>query len=161
AVAVALAAASYATLTGFDYLAVRYAGHQLPYGKVALASFVSIAVGYPLGPAPLGTGAVRYFYYSRLGLGLEAFARLRLLIMATSILGKLGFAGLVLLYDPTLVAGWFSVDVSLVMGAAALALGSVALYVLMCARWRGEVRLGGWRFGLPSGATALAQVALG
>src|SRR5262249_13268085 len=95
AVAVALAAASYATLTGFDYLAVRYAGHQLPYGKVALASFVSIAVGYPLGPAPLGTGAVRYFYYSRLGLGLEAFARLVLLIMATSILGKLGFAGLV------------------------------------------------------------------
>jgi len=159
--AVVLTAASYATLTGFDYLGVRYAGHRLPYASVALASFVSVAVGYSLGPAPFGTGALRYFYYSRLGLGLEAFAKLVLLIMVTAMLAKLSFAGLVLLYDPSFAARWFAIDARVVQAVAAAALACVGLYVLLCATWRGAVRLWGWRFALPGAGMASAQVALG
>src|SRR5688500_12877199 len=36
------AAASYLCLTGFEYLALRYAGRPLPYRKAALASFTSL-----------------------------------------------------------------------------------------------------------------------
>jgi uncharacterized membrane protein YbhN (UPF0104 family) len=38
AAAAGFAAASYACLTGFDYLALRYAGRPLPYPRAALAS---------------------------------------------------------------------------------------------------------------------------
>src|SRR5690606_1118282 len=45
----AFAAASYLCLTGFDALAVRYAGRPLPYRRVALASFVSLTIGHNIG----------------------------------------------------------------------------------------------------------------
>jgi len=159
--AVAFAGASYVTLTGYDYIAARYAGARLPYGKVAVASFVSVGVGYPLGPAPLGTGVLRYFYYRRLGLGLEAFAKLALLVMVTAVLGKFSFASRVLLYDPAPAARWFHVDTTIVILAAALSLTGIALYVLTCLLWRRHVRIGAWSFALPPVPIAAAQVALG
>jgi len=161
ALAVVFAAASYVVLTGYDYIAARYAGAQLAYGKVAIASFVSVGVGYPLGPAPLGTGVLRYFYYRRLGLGLEAFAKLALLVMVTAVLGKFSFASLVLLYDPVPAARWLHVDTSIVIAAAVATLVGIALYVLACLLWRGRLHIGAWSFALPTVGIALAQVALG
>jgi glycosyltransferase 2 family protein len=152
---------SYLTLTGYDYIAVLYSGYRLPYRKVALASFVSVGLGYPLGPAPLGTGVVRYFYYSRLGLGLEAFTKLALLIMATAILGKFSFAGLVLLSDPSTTASWSGLDETVVKMLAAAALLGVGGYVLVSALWGLEIRIGPWRLVFPSLPLVLAQVALG
>jgi glycosyltransferase 2 family protein len=159
--AVAFAAASYITLTGYDYVASRYAGAQLPYRKVAVASFVSIGVGYPIAPAPLGTGVVRFFYYRRLGLDLEAFAKLALLVGVTAVLGKFSFAGLVLLYDPEPAASWFGVDTVLLTLAAVLSWIGIAVYVALCLLWRRQVRIGTWSFALPPAGIALAQVALG
>jgi uncharacterized membrane protein YbhN (UPF0104 family) len=158
---VLFASASYLTLTGYDYIAILYSGHRLPYRKVALASFVSVGLGYPLGPAPLGTGVLRYFYYSRLGLGLEAFTKLALLIMATAMLGKFSFAGLVLLFDPSTTAGWSGLDETVIKILAAAALLGVVGYVLISALSSLEVRIGSWRFFFPSVRLALAQVALG
>jgi glycosyltransferase 2 family protein len=161
AASAAFAAASYLTLSGYDYIAVRYAGEQLPYRKVAVASFVSVGVGYPLGPAPLGTGVLRYFYYTRLGVGLEAFAKLALLVMATSVLGKFSFTGLVLLYDPATAARLFRIDETIIIAAAAISLTGVVFYVGLCVLWRRRLRIGAWYFGLPDVRIALAQVALG
>jgi glycosyltransferase 2 family protein len=158
---VLFAAASYLTLTGYDYLAILYSGHRLSYRKVALASFVSVGLGYPLGPAPLGTGVLRYFYYSRLGLGLEDFTKVVFLIMATAMLGKFSFAGLVLLCDPSTTAGWSGLDETVVRILAAGALVGVAGYVLLSVMSCLEVRIGSWRFVFPSLGLALAQVALG
>jgi uncharacterized membrane protein YbhN (UPF0104 family) len=58
ALAFAFTAASYITLTGFDVLAVRYAGHPLPYWKVARASFISLSIGHNIGLAALSSGAI-------------------------------------------------------------------------------------------------------
>ena len=41
--------ASYAALTGYDWLALRYIGRRLPYSNVALTSFIATAVGHNLG----------------------------------------------------------------------------------------------------------------
>jgi uncharacterized membrane protein YbhN (UPF0104 family) len=158
---VLFAAVSYLTLTGYDYIATLYSGHRLPYRKVALASFISVGVGYSLGPAPLGTGVLRYFYYSRFGLGLEAFTKLALLIMVTAMLGKFSFAGLVLLCDPGTTAGWSGLDETVIRILAASTLIGIAGYVLVSAMSPLEVRIGSWRFAFPSLRLALAQVALG
>jgi uncharacterized membrane protein YbhN (UPF0104 family) len=155
------AAASYATLTGFDYLGVRYAGRRLSYSNVAMASFVSVAVGYSLGPAPLGTGALRYLYYSRLGLDLEAFAKVVSLVMVTAIIGKLSLAGVVLLCDSATAAAFFQIDEVWIRAGAVAALASLGLYILLCATWRGNIRVASWTLALPSPAIALSQVVLG
>jgi uncharacterized membrane protein YbhN (UPF0104 family) len=161
AFSVLFAAASYATLTGYDYIAVRYAGSQLPYRQVALASFVSLGVGYPLGPAPLGTGVLRYFYYTRLGVGLEAFTKLALLIMATAILGKFSFAALVLLHDASTAARWSGLGEPTIRMFAVLSLVGVVGYVAAAALWRRAVQIGSWRFASPGLTVALIQVVLG
>jgi hypothetical protein len=59
-VAGGFAAASYLCLTGFDALAVRYAGHAILYRRVALASFVSLSFGHNIGLAALSSGTIRY-----------------------------------------------------------------------------------------------------
>src|SRR5690348_15143247 len=68
ALAIVFAAASYATLTLFDALGVRYAGGRISYGRVALASFCSLSIGHNLGFAALSTGAIRYRFYGGWGL---------------------------------------------------------------------------------------------
>ncbi len=45
ALAVLAAASSYGTLTLFDWLGLRYAGHPLGYRRTALASFVALSIG--------------------------------------------------------------------------------------------------------------------
>ncbi|MGB5669204.1 MAG: YbhN family protein, partial [Sedimenticolaceae bacterium] len=60
--------ASYAALTGYDWLALRHIGRRLPYLNVALTSFIATAVGHNLGVAMLSGGAVRYRLYSAAGL---------------------------------------------------------------------------------------------
>src|SRR3954451_19131762 len=53
ALALVFAAASYACLTGFDWLALRAARQHLPYRTVALASFCSLSLGHNIGFAAL------------------------------------------------------------------------------------------------------------
>ena len=76
----AFAAASYTCLTAFDYLALRYVGHPLAYPKVALASFTSLSLGHNIGLAFLSSGAVRYRFYSRWGLGAGEVAKVILFL---------------------------------------------------------------------------------
>jgi uncharacterized membrane protein YbhN (UPF0104 family) len=81
--AAACCVGSYATLTLFDALAVRYAvGRWLPHPRVALASFVALSIGHSLGLAPLGSGTLRARYYARWGLDAEAIARKAMKIAA-------------------------------------------------------------------------------
>ena len=80
--ALALAAADYGILTGYDALALRALGHPLPYRHTALASFCSYAASHNLGMALLSGGGVRYRLYSSFGLA------------PLEIAGVVGFCGL-------------------------------------------------------------------
>src|SRR5690606_35204495 len=73
--ALGFTAASFVSLSASDALAVRYAGHRLPYPKIALASFTSVSIGHLLGFAALSSGALRYRFYSRLGLSVGDVGR--------------------------------------------------------------------------------------
>ncbi|MDH3280661.1 MAG: hypothetical protein OEQ18_05995, partial [Gammaproteobacteria bacterium] len=66
--ALGLTVCSYVVLSGYDLLGLRYAGKELPYPQVAIASFIAYAVGHNLGLAMLTGGSVRYRIYSRAGL---------------------------------------------------------------------------------------------
>jgi uncharacterized membrane protein YbhN (UPF0104 family) len=155
------AAASYLTLTGFDWLGVRYAGQRLPYRKAALASFVSLALGHSIGLAPLGSGAIRARYYASWGLDAEAIARIIVFCTVTVTLGQTGFAGIALVLSPGPAADWVHIDETVVrlIGAACI-LVNVA-YVVMAARMRAPLRIRSWSFKLPRWRLAIAQVLIG
>jgi uncharacterized membrane protein YbhN (UPF0104 family) len=155
------AAGSYATLTLFDALAVRYAGHRLAYARVALASFVSLAIGHTLGLAPLGSGALRARYYGRWGLDAEAIGKIILFCAATVTIGQTALAGIVLLVEPGPVAAWLHLAGAAVRGVGVLCLALVAAYLVASWWVRRPVTIRGWHFALPSLPLAVGQVLAG
>ena len=66
---------SYGFLAFYDLWALRFVGQSRPFATVAFVSFLAYAVGNTAGFGPLSGGAVRYRFYSRLGLTPEQIAK--------------------------------------------------------------------------------------
>jgi glycosyltransferase 2 family protein len=161
ALAALFALASYATLTLFDWLGLRYAEHPLPYPKAALASFVALSIGHTLGLAPLGSGALRARYYTQWGLDAEAIGKVILYCAATVTIGEVALAVLVLLIAPHPAASWVHVEDNAVRLVGIGCAVAIACY-LAAAHWlRRPLKIGRWRIALPTLPLAMAQVAVG
>ena len=156
-----LCAASYLALTGFDWLGVRYAGQRLPYRKIALASFVSLALGHSIGLAPLGSGAIRARYYARWGLDAEAIAKIIVFCTVTVTLGQMGFAGIALVVAPGPAADWLHIDAAVVRAIGAACIAANLVYVVLAAWMRAPLHIRGWSFKLPKWRLAALQVSIG
>src|ERR1700704_490101 len=89
--------AGYGCLTLYDALAVRFAGADVPYPRVALISFMGYAIGHNVGLNTLSGGAIRYRAYSALGLGAKQIATIIAFGTVTFLLGAGFFLGLSLL----------------------------------------------------------------
>ncbi len=158
--AFAFVIASYLCLTGFDWLAVRYAGRPLSYPRVALASFTSLSIGHNVGMAALSSGAIRYRFYSRWGLSAQQVAKvivfcgfsvgIGLLVLAGSALiisrGGEGFLGLTQMK-------------SVILGF--LCLVPIVAYLLISLFVTRPLILHSWRFEPPSPRLAMGQVIVG
>ena len=155
------ALASYATLTLFDWLGLRYAGHPLPYPKAALASFVALSIGHTLGLAPLGSGALRARYYTQWGLDAEAIGKAILYCAATVTIGEVALAVIVLLIAPHPAASWVHVEDNAVRLVGIACAVAIAGY-LAAAHWlRRPLKIRRWSIALPTPPLAVAQVAVG
>ncbi|MGK9052693.1 UPF0104 family protein [Neorhizobium petrolearium] len=151
---------SYLCLTGFDTLAVRYAGKPLAYRRTALASFTALSIGHNVGLAALSSGAVRYRFYSRWGLTAEDVAKIIIFCGVTVGLGLVMLAGLALLLQeggPDLLG--LESPVRTALGLACLSMP--ALYLLLCAFVRRPLRLRTWQFDPPKPGLAIGQIVLG
>ncbi|MCJ8520112.1 uncharacterized membrane protein YbhN (UPF0104 family) [Pseudorhizobium tarimense] len=153
--------ASYCCLTGFDWLAVRYAGHPLRYPRTAVASFTSLSIGHNVGLAALSSGAVRYRFYSRWGLSPEQVAKVIVFCGFTVAVGLQTLAAIALLSSPNGRGDMLglSSEASVVLGIAILSLP--AAYLLLCWRVRRSLVLGRWRLEPPSLRLAVGQVVVG
>src|SRR5229473_1480182 len=161
ALAAALAVASYATLTLFDWLGLRYAERPLAYPRAALASFVALSIGHTLGLAPLGSGALRARYYAQWRLDAEAIGKVILFCAATVTIGEVALAAIVLLVAPHPAASWLRVDDSVVRLVGIACAVAIAAY-LAAAKWlRRPLKLRRWRIALPTLPIAATQVAAG
>lgn len=159
--AIAFAAGSYATLTLFDTLAVRYVRHALPYRRTAIASFTALSIGHTVGLAALSSGAVRYRFYSRWGLSAPEIGKVIVFCALTVGLGLLTLAGLAWTFRPTVAA-----DLTGLPAAAARIIGIGCLLLaagwpILAATWRRPIRVRRWKIDLPSLPIALAQIAVG
>lgn len=155
------AACSYFCLAWNDWLGVRYAGRPLPFRQTALASFTGLSIGHNVGLAALSSGAVRYRFYSRWGLGGEEIAKIILFCGFTIALGlsTLGAVGLILRPDD--VAGMTGLGSSAVAAMAFVCLAFPVGYLILSATVRTPLKLRSWRFDLPRFPLAAGQLIVG
>lgn len=143
-----LTALNYAVMTGYDLVAFRYAGAELPRRHIVFASFVSYAISNSVGLAMLSGTSVRFRFYARWGVRAETLARIVFSYSVTFWLGLFGLGGLSLI-----VTGRAPV-------AGALLIGVVACYVAAALVWRRPIRIWRWTWPIPSLAIAAAQITL-
>src|SRR5215213_5067755 len=159
--AAGFAAASYLSLTFFDYLALHYVKRPLPYPKAALASFTALSLGHNIGLAALSSGAVRYRFYSRWGLGAGEVAKVILFCGVTVGLGLAILGGVALLLRSDLAAEITGLDRMVVIGLGLACLASTGMYLLLAAFVRRELTVWNWTIEMPSLRLALGQAAIG
>jgi glycosyltransferase 2 family protein len=154
-------AASYLCLTFFDYLALHYIGHSLPYYRAAWASFTALSLGHNIGFAGASSGAIRYRFYARSGLGLGDVARLVVFCGVTVALGLATLGGLALIIQPRIAQSLSGLPAGAVMWLGVALLALPCIYTLLCATLAGSIRIARWELPLPEPRLALAQIALG
>ncbi len=159
--AFAFVIASYTCLSGFDWLAVRYAGRALPYRQVALASFCSLSIGHNVGMAALSSGAVRYRFYSRWGLSGEQVAKVIIFCGVTVGLGLVALAGLALIITQGRGGDLLGINEMMAVTLGCICLLVPTLYLLICWRVERPLILYRWTFQPPSVWLALGQIAVG
>ncbi|RST87511.1 UPF0104 family protein [Aquibium carbonis] len=159
--AAAFMAASYLTLTLFDYLGLRYAGHRLPWRRAALASFTALSLGHSIGFAGISSGAIRYRFYARWGLNVEDVAKVVLFSGLTVALGLMSLGGIALLIHPGGAAELTGLASATVLAAGLGLLLLVAGYLAASAFVTRPLTIRTWTFRMPALKLALAQVGVG
>ena len=153
---------AYATLTCYDFFAVRAIGaNDVPYRIAALASFTSYAIGHNIGATAVSGGAVRYRIYSRFGLRVVDVAKICFLTGLTFWLGNLAVLGSGMAYRPDVPGRILQLPTEAVrvIGIAALVL--LCAYVAWASRGPRAIGIRNWSLLLPSGSSTLIQIGIG
>lgn len=160
--AIALTAIAFLILSGYDALALRFAGHPLPYHRVAAGSALSYAISQTIGFALVTGGAIRYRLWSAWGLSTTDIARAVSFVGATFAIGVATLAGVALLLEPATMLASMHVSSFVARIAGATLLLLVVAYIAWTALLRGRpITFRGWSIPTPGPGVAFAQIALG
>ena len=152
---------SYAVMTGYDVLALRYVGHPLAYRKTALASFMSYAFSNNLGFGMITGGSARYRLYGAWGVLALDIARIILFCSFTFILGLCTFGSLTLLIFPLEIPVGLHLPFATTRPLGAIFGGAVLAYAGTCLFRRKPLRAWALEFPIPSWRFASVQLLIG
>ena len=152
---------SYAALTGYDFLAVRYAGGQIPASTIFKTSFTASAVGHSLGFAALTGGSIRYRFYAAAGLSGFQITTTVTFLALTFPLGITFLGGLALLVQPEILVHYLAVPDTFARAVGALLITPMCTLLLASAYGLQALPIGRWRIRLPSFANTVGQAAAG
>jgi uncharacterized membrane protein YbhN (UPF0104 family) len=160
--AVLFIAGSYATLTCYDFFAVRTLGaDHIPYRIAALASFTSYSIGHNIGFTAVSGGAIRYRIYSQFGLSVLDVTKICFLTGLTFWLGNLAVLGTGITWHPEVAGRIVHLPPVAVRAIGITGLLLLCAYVAWAARRCRTVGMGSWIVGLPSGKSTAIQIAIG
>ena len=160
AIAALLTVASYVVYCGYDLAARRYAGHDLPTGRVMLITAIAYALALNIGALIGGTG-FRFRMYSRAGLGMVTISRIVAFSASTNWLGYLLLAGALFASGTVEVPARFAKAGGWLPWLGAAMVAASMVYVFACHRLHGRIfHVRGHHFRLPSVPLALVQFAL-
>lgn len=152
---------SYLLLGMYDFAGLRYVGKRLPYGRVALRSFITYAVVNNAGATVLTGAAMRMRLYAAHGLTGAEVATLQGFCSLTTALGITTLIALSLLFvgDRAVTTLHLLRPWTWVVGLVLL--GGVATYVSWASLARRGIEFRGWALRPPGPLLASLQVALG
>lgn len=157
-----LTVASYATITAYDWLALKYLRKPLAGGRVLFASFVSYAFSNSVGVSVLGSGSLRLRLYTGWGLSAIEIAQIVLFSSVTLWLGLLITAGGVLIAKPVDLADLLHLPAlphSRTLGIALLL--PVAGWFALALLRREPLHLGPWTLPVVRAPLAARQLLIG
>lgn len=153
----ALMVFNYVILVGYDLLALKAIGRQLPLLRVAFASFTGFAASYNFG-ATLGGVPVRYRSYSVLGLSSIDVLQLSVMLGGTFWIGVFALGGLAFVFDPFEIPPDLHMPFSTVSGLGWGLLAIAVVYIGMTFLWKKPFTIAGQEIRLPGPGIALAQL---
>jgi len=154
--AMLLAALDYLVLTAYDWLALRYIKHPIKYSQTALASFLGYAFSHNM--TFLGGSAVRYRIYSTFGISAGNVATLVAFCATTFWLGFLMVGSGVFLFSSERMPEALELPFVTVRPVGAIFLIIVTAYVTLAIVKRAPIRIGRWKFEIPSPELAWKQL---
>ncbi len=149
---------NYAALTGYDWSALRYVGKKLSFPVIAFTSFTGFSLGNTLGVSWLSGGAVRYRFYSRVGLSLAEVTLIIAFCSVGFVLGETLVGTMTLAVHPTIFADYFSLPPAAVRWGAVCVIAVTCLLLFFGSLRRSEIRLGRKTFRLPAPGILSAQI---
>jgi uncharacterized membrane protein YbhN (UPF0104 family) len=160
--AVVFIAGAYATLTCYDFFAVRTIGaNHIPYRICSLASFCSYVIGHSVGFTAVSGGAIRYRIYSQFGLGVIDVAKICFLTGLTFWMGNLAVLGTGMVLRPGVPAHFTHLPPGAMRAVGVTLLLLLGAYVAWASRRPRTIGVSTWQVQLPSGRSTLVQIAIG
>jgi glycosyltransferase 2 family protein len=160
--AILFIAGAYATLTCYDFFAVRTIGaNHVPYRICALASFCSYVIGHSVGLTAVSGGAIRYRIYSQFGLGVIDVAKICFLTGLTFWMGNLAVLGTGMTLRPEVAARIIPLAPWAMRAIGIALLLVLGAYVAWASRRPRIIGVSTWQVRLPGGRSTLIQIAIG
>jgi phosphatidylglycerol lysyltransferase len=159
-VAVALTLVGYFAMTGYDTLAFRYIQHELPYRKIALASFIGYAFNNSAGLSGIIGGSLRYRLYTAWRLTAVEIAKVIAFCTISFWLGFVILGGTFFIFLPPQMPASLHMPIVSVRALGFLLLLPALAYVTWIAVRREPIRVRQWEFELPSPRLFVAQVTI-
>lgn len=151
---------NYLVMTGYDTLALRYIGHRLSYGRIALASFIGYAFSNNVGLSMIAGASVRYRLYSVWGLSTPEITKVIAFCGLTIWLGFFTLGGLVFLIEPIAVPEALNLPLASLRFLGFLLLLTVACFFSLALFRKRPFRFRQWEFFLPSSSLLSIQIGI-
>jgi phosphatidylglycerol lysyltransferase len=141
---------SYAVMTGYDMLAIRYIRYPLSYSKIGLASFIGYAFSNNIGMSMIAGASVRYRLYSAWGLSTLQITQVVAFCTLTLWLGFFTLGGAVFLIEPLMIPAAIHLPLTSLRAIGILMLAIVLAYGIVAAAKKAPITIRKWEFQLPS-----------
>lgn len=149
---------SYAVMTGYDILAMRYIQYPLSYSKIGLASFIGYAFSNNIGFSMIAGASVRYRLYSAWGLSTLQITQMVAFCTLTLWLGFLILGGAVFLIEPLTLPAAIHLPLASVRAIGILMLAVVLAYGIVTAAKKAPITIREWEIQLPSIGLVVSQL---
>jgi phosphatidylglycerol lysyltransferase len=145
---------------GYDALALRYAGHPLPWRRIVFGSLVTYSVSAVTGFSGVVGASLRYRFWSAWGVPAGRIVEAAGFAAFTAGVGAMAAGGAALVLAPVPLSLATGASTGLLRGFGIALLAAVAAYLGACAAVRTPLRVRGIPVRLPTPALALAQVVI-
>lgn len=156
--AILLTAVSYASLTNYDRLSLKYINRSINFWKTCAISFTAFAVGHNVGVATISAGSIRLRAYTSEGLSALETGKIIVFCGLTFFLGGALLLGITLALEPESELRLLQLPTWMLHALAVVLIGCPLFYVGATLVFRRPISVGFWQVELPDFSIAIQQI---